>query len=709
MSQHKPNRLKDEKSVYLSSAAHQPVDWYPWGREALDRAKKEQKPILLDIGAVWCHWCHVMDRESYESEDIAALINQHFVPVKVDRDESPDIDARFQAAISAITRQGGWPLTAFLTPGGRPFFGGTYFPPDDRWGRPGFKSILATVAEKFQNARGDIEESAARLTEALQKSETFADAGREFDPGGAVNAILENARSLFDERNGGFGQSPKFPHPTVLDLLMETVQASDGDEGVMRVINATLTGMARGGVYDQLAGGFHRYSVDERWHVPHFEKMTYDNSELLRTYLHGYQLTGNAFYREVAGGIITWVDRDLSDTERGGFFASQDADINLEDDGDHFTWTMDELQQALAPEEVQLMVEHFNVREVGDMHHNPARNVLALASTPEEIAERRGQPVDEVTKAVEAARKKMLAVRHQRPIPFIDKTVYVSWNGLFISAYLEAARVLERDDCREQALRTLDRLLDSAWSLTWGFAHRCPEEGKISEEEWSGGVLEDQVYLIHALLDAYESTCDSGYFKRAEEAMGLCLKHFWDEKGGGFFDRPVGAPPIAEELEIPRKPFQDSPTPGANSVAAMALDRLHGYTLKDDYRQKAQRTLEAFAGAVPVYGFFAASYGLAATLHARHPIKVAIVGPKGETRELERTAHGVFRVGKSVLVFDLEQVTEDSLPELPEGLALTVPHLKGKVPCAVVCGNTTCQPPAHTPAELAEALRAVAR
>ena len=345
MAEHNPNRLHGQPSAYLKSAAHQPVAWHPWGPEALERAQQEDKPILLDIGAVWCHWCHVMDRESYENQEVAQLINQNFVPIKVDRDERPDIDARYQAAVSAISGQGGWPLTAFLTPQGKPFFGGTYFPPDDLYGRPGFKRVLASIAANFHTRRQEIEENAQKLTDALSRAELFAGARRDCTPT-VVDAIVESASKLFDVRYGGFGSAPKFPHPTTLELLLEQYQASR-EPYLLTIVSTTLDRMAGGGVYDQLAGGFHRYSVDQRWHVPHFEKMAYDNSELLKSYLHGYQVTGNSFYREVAEGIIAWVDATLSDRERGGFYASQDADYSLEDDGDYFTWTLEEVRARL--------------------------------------------------------------------------------------------------------------------------------------------------------------------------------------------------------------------------------------------------------------------------------------------------------------------------------------------------------------------------
>jgi hypothetical protein len=703
-----PNRLAGAASAYLRSAAHQPIAWHEWGPEAFARARTENKPILLDIGAVWCHWCHVMDRESYENAEIAKLINQHFIAVKVDRDARPDIDARYQAAVSAISGQGGWPLTAFLTPDGKPFFGGTYFPPEDALGRPGFPRVLLTIAENYHSRQTEIRLSAENLAEALAQAEMFRGARRGFDPR-VVDSIVDSTVRMFDIRYGGFGSAPKFPHPTALELLLERYQTSR-EKHLLTVLTTTLDAMAAGGVYDQLGGGFHRYAVDARWIVPHFEKMSYDNAELLKNYLHGFQLTGNPRYREVAEGILGWVDSTLSDQARGGFYASQDADYSLEDDGDYFTWTLEEIRAALPTEEAQLVAEHFDVREQGEMQHNPAKNVLWVAKSADELAHERTEPADEVEKRLAAIKTKLLKVRAQRPTPYVDTTVYIGWNGMFVSAYLEAARVFGRPDCKEFALRTLDRLLEAAWSERWGFARVCPESGRCSQEDWAGGVLDDQVFMVTALLDAFEATGERRYFDRAEQTMKLCLERFWDAEGGGFFDRPRGAPPIAptgsgqaEGLEVQRKPFQDSPTPAGNTVAAMALVRLASYTMNPEYRQRAQETLEAFAGVAEQYGLFAATYGLSALLFVRQPLEVVVVGPRGDarTRALARAAHATYRFGKAVLELEPGELTQE---RLPAGLAVTLPALTRTEPIALVCVNSACRPPVSDPEALATAI-----
>jgi uncharacterized protein len=677
------NRLKDSASPYLRSAAHQPVDWHEWGEEAFQKARAESKPILLDIGAVWCHWCHVIDRESYENPEIAAAINRLFIPVKVDRDERPDVDARYQSAISAISGQGGWPLTAFLTPDGKPFFGGTYFPPTDVGGRPGLRRILQAVSDAFQSRRAEVDNSAQALEEAVAKAEIFQGARGVFDAR-VVDAVIESALRQFDETHGGFGQSPKFPHASTVDLLLECFQATRRPQ-LLPVADRTLEGMALGGVYDQLAGGFHRYSVDERWCVPHFEKMTYDNSELLRNFVHGFQVTRKLLFRETAEGIIAWVNEVLSDQERGGFYASQDADQTLDDDGDYFTWTVAEARAELAPEEWRVVELYYDISPHGEMHHNPEKNVLWVADSIENISRKLNIRVDEATLLLARAKSKLLAARRKRhPVPTIDQTLYVGWNAMFVSAYLDAARVLGRSDCRDFALKTLDRILAESWDEAKGFLHRVG--GPRLE-----GSLDDQVFAAAALLDAYEVTLDRRYFHIAERAMRLAVERYGDPEGGGFFDRAKDAAPMGG-LEVRRKPLQDSPTPGGNSLAAIVLDRLYGFTGERLYHQWAAKTLEAFIGLVPQYGLFAGTYALAALLHARHPLQVVVTGRTGDPQAaaLEKAAQEVYRFGKAVLRVTPEWLAAGSLPA---ALRETLPHLDPAVAQALVCVETTCYPP----------------
>src|SRR6266478_66040 len=451
------NALSKASSAYLRSAMHQPIQWHEWGEEAFATAKRENKPILLDIGAVWCHWCHVMDRESYDDPEIAQLVNERFVAVKVDRVERPDIDSRYQVAVSSISGQGGWPLTAFLTPEGKPFYGGTYFPPDENYGRPSFKRVLSSIADAYHQKNGDVTDQAKMVEAAISQAESFSGSSGKFSSK-VIDAIVEAALQMFDAQNGGFGNAPKFPHPAVLDLLIDQY-ARSGDEKLREVFVPTLEKMARGGVYDQLAGGFHRYSVDERWIVPHFEKMCYDNSELLKNYVHAYQATGDEFFAGVARDIIRWMDEWLSDRARGGFYASQDADYSMDDDGDYFTWTLEEAKAALTEDEAAVAVLYYDIQEVGDMHHNPAKNVLYIRTSLEEIAQRLSIPEERAGALLAAAEKKMYAARLLRPTPYVDKTVYAGWNAMCVSAYLEAAKALDLGHVRSFALRSLDRLL----------------------------------------------------------------------------------------------------------------------------------------------------------------------------------------------------------------------------------------------------------
>jgi uncharacterized protein len=700
------NSLAQASSSYLRSAMHQPIHWHEWGPEAFDAAQRENKPILLDIGAVWCHWCHVMDRESYESPAIAAIINEHFIAIKVDRDERPDVDSRYQTAVQAISGQGGWPLTAFLTPEGKPFYAGTYFPPQDYQGRPSFQRVLLTLAQAYREKHSDVLESAESVMGAISQAEGFAGKSGSLKAE-LIDSMVESAVKLFDAEHGGFGSAPKFPHPSGMDLLMQRC-ADTGSEPLLNVITTSLDKMARGGVYDQLAGGFHRYSVDEHWIVPHFEKMSYDNSELLKNYVHGYQLTGNEFFAFVARDIVRWMDEWLTDQERGGFYASQDADVTLEDDGDYFTWTLDEAEAALSSDELQVAMLHYDIGEVGEMHHNAAKNVLYLRASVEEIATRLKKTPQEVGALLESAKKKMYAARLQRPTPFVDKTVYVSWNALCISAYLKAARVLKLDVARRFALRSLDRILSQAWHAKSGLQHVIAYSDPQATKRHVPGVLDDYAFTVVACLDAYEASADLSYFHFAEKIAAAMITRFYDPREGGFFDMASG-PEVGEGLVLGalaarRKPLQDSPTPAGNPAAAIALLRLHAYTNDAQHRDRAEGTLKAFAGIAAHYGLFAATYGIALDMYLHPHTQVVIIGSGERADQLEAVALRRFGLNQSVLHLPDSKVVSQALPP---ALAETIPNLpavkKGHT-VAVVCSGFTCKPPIAEPAELEKAL-----
>jgi uncharacterized protein YyaL (SSP411 family) len=552
------------------------------------------------------------------------------------------------------------------------------------------------VAESYRSKRAELERAASSLAEAVAQAEVFTGARAAFDPS-VVDEQIASITQLFDIKNGGFGSAPKFPHASAMDLILERYQ-QNGEKHLRAMAESTLEKMARGGVYDQLAGGFHRYSVDERWLVPHFEKMSYDNSELLRNYLHGWQVTQNPFLRQTAEGIIAWVNEVLSDQENGGFYASQDADYSLNDDGDYFTWTLEELRSALSREEARIMELYYDVEAHGEMHHNPAKNVLWIARDAADIAAQLGLEGAAALATIAQAKAKMLAARLLRPTPYIDQTMYVSWNAMFVSAYLEAARVLDgvvAESCRRFALKTLERMLAEAWSESRGFAHRVG--GPALE-----GSLDDQIFGALALLDAYETTLESRYFDVAKKTMDLAIARYGDSDGGGFFDRPSDAAPMGG-LDVRRKPFQDSPTPGTNSMAAIALIRLHSFSGDEIYHVTAEKTLEAFAGIAPRYGLFAATYGLAATLFAQHPMQIVVTGATDDwvAQSLELAAHRVFRFGKAVL-----RVTPGAkLAALAGALKETLPHLPADKPVAIVCTGQSCLAPATDAAQLTALLQ----
>jgi uncharacterized protein YyaL (SSP411 family) len=718
---------------------HQPIQWHEFGQEAFAAARLANKPMLLDIGAVWCHWCHVMDRESYDDAEVAAIVNEHYIAVKVDRDERPDIDSRYQAAVGALTGQGGWPLTAFLTPDGKPFYGGTYFPPADAYGRPSFKRVLLSIAQAYREKHGEVLEQAQLIESAISRAESFSGGGGKVSAT-VIDAIVESARKMFDDVNGGFGAAPKFPHPAALDLVMDQyVRTGSSNEELRTIFVHTLEKMARGGVYDQLAGGFHRYSVDERWIVPHFEKMCYDNSELLKNYVHAYQATGEEFFAEVARDIIRWMDESLSDRAHGGFYASQDADYSMDDDGDYFTWTLEETKAALTEDEAAVATLYYDINEVGDMHHNPAKNVLhvrtPIRSGLGEIARRLNIAEERARALLDAAKKKMYAARLLRPTPYVDKTVYAGWNAMCVSAYLEAAKVLDLAEARHFALRSLDRLLSEGWNAERGMKHVIAYSDPRADrhEVPVPGVLDDYAFAVIACLDAYEATADLSYFRFARSIGDAMVAGFFDPVDGGFFDTRAAVPAAdgaSDEkaalgiLGTRRKPFQDSPTPAGNSAAAIALLRLHGYAndasdTGASYRDNAEQTLEVYAGVAGQHGIFAATYGLAVMHFSQPHTQVVIVGKDEVAAELYRAAVRPLGLSMAVLRLDADKAVAQNLPPV---LAETIPNLPalgggrsfdgrsfdGRS-FAVVCSGFACQPPIFDAQELGRTLGSRAR
>ncbi len=695
------SRLADHPSAYLRSAAHQPVEWYSWSPEAFERAKRENKPILLDIGAVWCHWCHVMDGESYENPRVAEALNRDWVCIKVDRDERPDVDARYQRAVQVFSGQGGWPLTAFLTPDGEVFYGGTYFPPDGQHGRPGFLAVLAELSRIYR------EEPARVSTQTEQIRRHLEGLAHESAPGHVSDDLLDQAADTmaraFDFRNGGFGTQPKFPHPGACDFLLGRWYDTR-EHGLRDMVDRTLAAMARGGVYDQIGGGFHRYSVDARWIVPHFEKMAYDNSELLRVYVHAAASAASGAvpqgpqdgeYHRVIQGTTDWIMTVLAQPG-GGYAASQDADVGPEDDGDYFTWTPEEARAVATEEEFAVLARHYDIDDAGEMHHNPKKNVLWVRQSAPEIAAGTGWPPGRVAAMLDSGRRKLRDVRAKRRAPYVDTTVYTGWSAMMASALLEAAAYLGRPDVEHHALATLERI----------FTEGAAQDGSSGVRHSLGGadtrVLEDQVQVACTALDAFEITGDTPWLTRA-----LALARYtWAEfanHDGGLYDIPLrhgGEGFLSQRL----KPAQDAPAPSGNGVAGLLAARLAEHTADPEWRVRLEGLLSAFGGSLAGLSLYAATLLRAADWYLRPAAHVVIVGAADDAtaRDLTLTARRTYRPRK-VLTWLTPGGNATGLPAPLRAM------LDGRSPRAYVCAGAACAAPTDDPAELEATITTFAR
>ena len=641
------------------------MHWLPWGDAAFSRARAAKKPILLDIGAVWCHWCHVMDGESYEDPAVAEILNRDFVCVKVDRDERPDVDARYQRAVQALSGQGGWPLTAFLTPEGEVFFGGTYFPPDNNaYGRPGFRRVLMEIARAYREEPDRVTTNARAIREHVVQTLDEAKPGTV--SADLVSGAADQMAKLFDVRYGGFGAAPKFPHPAAIEFLL--ARWHDGRGGLAwqrEIVEKTLTGMARGGIRDHLGGGFHRYSVDERWIVPHFEKMSYDNSELLRAYLSAYQAFGTPLFKEVATGIVDWVLEVMTEKERAAFATSQDADLTFGDDGDYWTWAVDEAKGALTAREYAVASSVFDIQETGEMHHNPKKNVLWWKQDP---------AGDDEWPILRAAIRKLKAARDRRKAPFVDRTAYVNWNAMMAGAFLQAGAVLDRPECNALALKVLERIWKETWDAGRGMGHVI---GRAEPR----GMLDDNVQAAAAFLDAYEATGEPRWLERATLIMRYCATAHADG-GGGYFD--IAAADGTAYLATRAKPVQDAPTPSPNGVAALVLARIWALTDDAEWRTALDRQLAAFAGTARELALYGSTL-LRAVDWAVNPVtRIEVAGPSGDgpACAMHLLALQTYRPRRVVL------------------------RTIARQPAATVCVGTTCSLPVSAPEKLAELLEA---
>jgi len=671
------NRLATASSAYLRSAAHQPIHWYAWGDEAFAAARAADKPVLLDIGAVWCHWCHVMDGESYEDPAIAAVLNGDFVCVKVDRDERPDVDARYQRAVQALTRQGGWPLTAFLTPEGQVFYGGTYFPPDGKYGRPGLRTVLSSVLDAWRNRRDQIETQASAIRQLLDRHRD------EATPGSLDSALLEGAvRAILrvaDPVNGGFGGQPKFPHPGAIQLLLARWW-DDPKPELRAVIDRTLEGMGRGGIHDHLGGGFHRYSVDAEWIVPHFEKLAYDNSELLRVYCDAYAALGTPSYAEAARGIVRWVREVASDPE-GGYAASQDADVGLDDDGDYFTWTRDEAAAALSASELEAAAAYYDIGTAGEMQHNPAKNVLYTPATLASVSRSLGRSEAETTALLRSGQEKLRAARSRREAPFVDRTRYANWNAMMASAMLRASAVLDDAWAGSHALATLRRLR----------AESRQDDGVGHTPGGLPGLLDDQVQTAAAALDAYEATGDESWLVWSRALMARVWNEYRDPTGGGLFDRSESA---GEGLLPTRlKPIEDTPTPSPNGVAGTVLARLAELTGDSVWRERAGELLGAFAGQDPAAGLHLSAYLSALDWHLSPATHLVVVGRQDDPRAtaMHHEALAAYAPRRVVQRIEVDRADRAALPAAVRGMLD-----RQTFPAGYACRGDSCSPPATT-------------
>ena len=682
------NRLARETSPYLLQHAENPVDWYPWGDEALSRARGEDKPILLSVGYSACHWCHVMERESFEDEATAELMNEHFVNIKVDREERPDIDSLYMQAVQALTRGGGWPMTVFLTPDGAPFYGGTYFPPRQYGGMPAFTQLLRSIADAYENRRDEVDNSAGQVRDFLRSA---ADAAMpEADEEGA--RLFENAAkgllSEADAKLGGFGGAPKFPQPMNVEVLLRHHRRT-GDEYALNAVETTLTAMARGGIYDQLGGGFARYSVDERWLVPHFEKMLYDNALLARLYLEAYQATGNDLYRRTAAETLDYLLRDMRSPE-GGLYSAEDADSEGVE-GKFYVWTPAELAGALGEDDARVAAAYWGVTERGNFE---GKNILNLPREPEAVAGELGMGPDELGGRVADIRVRLLAEREERVRPARDEKVLAAWNGLALRALALASRVTGEghdERYRRAAGELADFLLERM--MPDGRLRRSYKDGEARIDAY----LEDYAALADGLVGLYEATFETRWLVSARDLADRMLALFWDAERGAFYDTPVDH----EELVARPRDLYDTAAPSGNSLATEVLLRLALLLDRDDYRQVSERVLSELAGGMEK---LPAGFGrllCALDFSVSRTAEVALVGEteSDEARALADTVYG--RYLPNSVVAGRAPEDEDAATLVP---LLAERGMRDGRATAYVCEGYACQSPTTDPGELARQL-----
>lgn len=676
------NRLANETSPYLLQHKDNPVDWYPWGEEALERAKSEDRPILLSVGYSSCHWCHVMERESFEDAATAGIMNEHYVNIKVDREERPDIDSIYMSALQAMTRSGGWPMTVFLTPEGSPFYAGTYFPPTPRQGMPSFPQLLTTLADAYENRRDEVLKSAGSVREFLEASTT----GQL--PKSALNeSILDAAadalRETTDRVNGGFGGAPKFPQAMNVEVLMRQY-ARTGDKEALSAAEITLEKMKKGGIYDHLGGGFARYAVDARWLVPHFEKMLYDNALLTRLYTEAHQLTGNGDHLRVATETVDYILRDMTN-EEGGFYSAEDADSEGVE-GKFYVWELRELADALTPEELDAVTSYYNATERGNFE---GKNILNVKRGREEVAATLGIPKDDLTARLDSAKEKLLAVRNERVRPGLDDKALAAWNGLMLRAVALLAAATGRSDYLHAAQRNAAFLVEKMKSGE--VLHRSYKDG----EARIPGYLEDYAMVADGLLALYEADGDVRWLREAVALADTMNERFWDEERAVFYDTPEGH----EELITRPRDFYDSATPSGNSVAAEVLLRLALLTSRADLRERGEAVLEGISGAMEQLPQAFGRALAALDFHLARPREVVIIGAGEDAEELRRAAYSVYVPNSVFALAAPESGVEDLVPLLEDR-----PLRDGRA-TAYICEGYVCQQPTTDAKEMLTQLR----
>jgi len=672
------NALINETSPYLLQHAHNPVNWHAWGDEALAKAHTENKPILLSIGYSACHWCHVMEHESFENEDIAQLMNENFINIKVDREERPDLDQIYMSAVQMMTGHGGWPMTMFLTPEGVPFYGGTYFPPNDRYNMPGFPRVLLSVAEAYRSQPEQVATTASSMLGELRRV-GLAEESRDLVSDEILDEAYRKIATNYDRAHGGFGSAPKFPPAMTLEFLLHIYYRSRIQEA-LEIVTTTCRQMAEGGMYDQLGGGFHRYSVDAKWLVPHFEKMLYDNALLSRLYLHVYQVTKDDFARRVAEETLDYAAREMTDAH-GGFYSSQDADSEGVE-GKFFVWSRQELVGALG-DDADLFGDYYDVTERGNFE---SYNILHVNDSIENVAAKNKLSVEEARGKLANAKRKLFELREQRVKPGRDEKVLTAWNGLMLTSFAEGSAILDRSDYADVARANARFLLSNLQRN--GLLLRTYKDGEAK----LNGYLEDYACLIDGLISLYEATGEIEWIENATSLGEKMIEQFWDDEAGGFFFTGNSH----EQLIVRSKEWLDNATPSGNSIATLSLLRLSLLTGNDDFHRRATTVLQLMANGIRRYP---SAFGLALTaldFYVSSPLEIAVVADARDERfnELRRTLWSTYLPNRVVAL-----CTADF-----DRAALRIPLLANRntlntQPTAFVCENYKCQVPAHNAEE----------